>query len=344
MRRAAVAAGAVVGVGVAAGAAVWAAGDEPARAGRTGPPATAPVQRGDLVDTESVDGTLTYAGVRNVWTAASGVVTWTPARGAEIGRGETLVAIDGRPVTLMYGKAPMYRALGQGSAGKDVRALEENLKALGHGDGMTVDGDFTAATADAVRDWQDERNLQVTGTVDPSQVVFQAGAVLVREAKAPEGGRASPGQPVLTVSGTERVVHVDLDADRQDLAEKGAKATVDLPGGTSVEGVIADVGAVAETGGPDAPTTVDVEIAVEYDGRFDEAPVSVELVAERREDVLSVPVEALLALRDGGFGVEVVEGAGSRVVPVAVGAFGGGRVEVAGKGLADGVRVGVPAG
>lgn len=341
-----VAAGAVVGVGVAAGAVVWTAGEEPARAGRTGPSATAPVQRGDLVDTESVDGTITYAGVRDVWTAASGVVTWTPGRGTKIARGETLVAIDGRPVTLMYGKAPMYRALGQGDEGKDVRALEENLKALGHGEWMTVDGDFTAATADAVRAWQDERGLQETGTVDPSQVVFQPGAVLVREAKAPEGGRASPGQPVLTVSGTERVVHVDLDADRQDLAEVGAKVTVDLPGGTSVEGVIADVGAVAESGGSgqDATTTVDVEITVEYDGRFDEAPVSVELVAERREDVLSVPVEALLALRDGGFGVEVVEGAGSRVVPVTVGAFGGGRVEVAGKGLADGVRVGVPAG
>ncbi|GGV07649.1 peptidoglycan-binding protein [Actinomadura cremea] len=338
MRRVVVA-GAVAGVVAAGGAVVWAAGDEPARAGRTAAPATALVERGDLVDTETVDGTLTYADVAAVWTGASGVVTWAPEQGASVGRGETLIGVDGHPVTLMYGDAPMYRTLGQGVKGKDVRWLEENLKALGYGP-MTVDGEFTAATEAAVCAWQDERGLPETGTVDASQVVFRGGAVRVREVKAPEGGRASPGQPVLTVSGTERVVHVDLDADRQDLAKKGAKVAVELPGGTSVEGTVAEVGAVAESGGEQQDTTVDVEVAVEYDGRFDEAPVSVELVSERRADVLSVPVEALLAVR-GGFGVEVVEGARTRVVPVTVGAFGGGRVEVSG--VRAGTRVGVPA-
>ncbi|WP_243708481.1 hypothetical protein [Actinomadura sp. GC306] len=66
------------------------------------------------------------------------------------------------------------------------------------------------------------------------------------------------------------------------------------------------------------------------------------LESERRKGVLSVPVEALLALREGGFGVEVVDGAGRRLVPVDVGAFGGGRVEVAG-GVREGMKVGVPA-
>ncbi|OLT10116.1 hypothetical protein BJF79_05235 [Actinomadura sp. CNU-125] len=310
------------------------------RAGRTAAPATAPVVRGDLVDTETVDGTLTYADVTSVWTGASGVVTWAPEQGAAIGRGETLLRVDGRPVTLMYGTAPMYRKLAQGAEGKDVRMLEENLKALGHGSDMTVDGEFTAATGAAVRDWQDERGLPETGTVDAAQVVFLGGAARVREVKAPEGGRTAQGKPVLSVSGTERMVHVDLDADRQDLARKGAKAAVELPGGTRVEGTIAEVGAVAESHGED--TTVDVEIAVEYDGRFDEAPVRVELAGERRADVLSVPVEALLAV-PGGFGVEVVEGARTRVVPVTAGAFGGGRVEVSGGGLRAGTKVGVPA-
>ncbi|MGI5208405.1 hypothetical protein ACQEU6_43425 [Spirillospora sp. CA-108201] len=141
-------------------------------------------------------------------------------------------------------------------------------------------------------------------------------------------------------------MHVDLDADKQDLAKKGARVSVELPGGASVKGTISEVGSVAETtgSGQDQKTTVGVDISLgsARTGRLDEAPVSVELESERRRGVLSVPVEALLALREGGFGVEVVDGAG-RLVPVETGAFGGGRVEIAGDGLREGMRVGVPA-
>lgn len=149
------------------------------------------------------------------------------------------------------------------------------------------------------------------------------------------------------MAGTRRLVHVDLDADKQDLARKGAKVTVELPGGRTVDGTITKVGGVAEsTGtGQDEKTTIGVDISLGSagTGRLDEAPVSVELESERREDVLSVPVEALLALREGGFGVEVVGGGTRRLVSVRTGAFGGGRVEVAGSGIAAGVKVGVPA-
>ncbi|MFF5263647.1 peptidoglycan-binding protein [Actinomadura viridis] len=310
---------------------------------------TASIVKGDLVDTEKVDGTLTYDGEQSVWAAASGVVTWAPAEGASIGRGKPLVRVQGKPVTLMYGGTPIYRTLKQGvSDGADVRQLESNLKALGYGSDMTVDKEFTGATDAAVREWQDDRGLPETGAVDASQVVFLPHAVRVKEVKAPEGKRVAPGQPVLTVAGTRRVVHVDLDADKQEMAVKGAKVSVELPGGTVVPGRIAAVGAVAKTTGTDQnqKTTVDVTITLEKagEGRLDQAPVTVELESERREDVLAVPVEALLALREGGFGVEVVEGTARRIVPVTTGAFGGGRVEISGTGLAAGMKVGVPSG
>jgi peptidoglycan hydrolase-like protein with peptidoglycan-binding domain len=240
----------------------------------------------------------------------------------------------------------MYRTLRDGESGKDVRQLEENLQALGYG-GMTVDGEFTGATEAAVEEWQDDRGLEVTGVVDAGQVVFLDGAVRVKEVKAPEGKRVAQGQPVLTVAGTKRVVHVDLDADKQDLAREGGEVSVELPGGRTVKGTITAVGSVAEStgSGQDEKTTVDVDISIggAETGRLDEAPVSVELESERREDVLSVPVEALLALREGGFGVEVVEAGGRRLLPVEIGAFGGGRVEVAGNGLRAGMKVEVPA-
>nr|WP_277819965.1 peptidoglycan-binding protein [Actinomadura sp. RB99] len=240
----------------------------------------------------------------------------------------------------------MYRVLKEGDSGKDVRELEENLRALGYG-GMTVDDDFTGATEAAVEEWQDDRGLDRTGTVSPGQVVFLAGAVKVKEVKAPEGKRAVQGQPVLTVAGTRRVVHIDLDADKQDMARVGEKVRVELPGGRTVDGTVAKVGSVAETtgSGQDQKTTVGVDVSLggEGTGRLDEAPVGVELESERRKDVLSVPVEALLALKEGGFGLEVVDGARRRLVPVRTGAFGGGRVEVEGDGVREGVRVGVPA-
>ncbi|WP_307801738.1 peptidoglycan-binding protein [Actinomadura violacea] len=307
---------------------------------------TAVVTRGDLVDTEKVDGKLTYGDEREVWAGTSGVVTWAPEQGATVRRGGTLLEVAGDAVALMYGGVPMYRVLRDGDSGKDVRELEENLRALGYG-GMTVDGEFTGATEAAVERWQDDRGLERTGTVAPGQVVFLKGAVKVKEVRAPEGKRAVQGQPVLTVAGTRRVVHIDLDADKQDMARKGERVRVELPGGTTVKGTVGEVGSVAETtgSGQDQKTTVGVEVSLggKGTGRLDEAPVTVELESERRRNVLSVPVEALLALREGGFGVEVVDGARRRLVPVRTGAYGGGRVEVAGDGVREGATVGVPA-
>ncbi|WP_067801481.1 peptidoglycan-binding protein [Actinomadura formosensis] len=347
MRRVVAAGGAAVVV-AAGGVSVlaWTGDGGEAEAGHAARLATAVVSRGDLVDTEKVDGRLTYDDVREVWTGASGVVTWAPEQGRTVRRGGTLLKVAGRPVTLMYGGSPMYRTLKNGDSGTDVRQLEDNLRALGYG-GMTVDGEFTGATETALREWQDDRGLPETGRVDASQVVFLGGAVRVRDVKAPEGRRVGRGQPVLTVAGTRRVVHVDLDADKQDLAQKGAEVSVELPGGATVKGTITGVGGVAEqTGaGQDRKTTVDVDISIAGagTGRLDEAPVTVEMESERRENVLSVPVEALLALREGGFGVEVVDAAGRRLLPVETGTFGSGRVEISGTGVRAGMKVGVPA-
>ena len=64
---------------------------------------------------------------------------------------------------------------------------------------------------------------------------------------------------------------------------------------------------------------------------------------ERRKNVLTVPVAALLALAEGGYGLQVVEAGAVRHVPVRVGLFAEGRAEVSGAGLADGMTVGMPA-
>jgi multidrug efflux pump subunit AcrA (membrane-fusion protein) len=139
-------------------------------------------------------------------------------------------------------------------------------------------------------------------------------------------------------------VHVDLDASKQQLAEKGAAATIEMPDGKRVQGRITTVGTVAKSSGSgsDKKSTINVDIGIPAQGagRLDQAPVTVDLESARSKSVLSVPVEALLALREGGFGVEVVEGATSRVVAVQTGTFGAGRVEITGTGLREGMKVG----
>ncbi|HEX6467958.1 MAG TPA: peptidoglycan-binding protein [Streptosporangiaceae bacterium] len=349
----AVAAG-VLAVAVGGGAAAYLTRDHggPAAPASTLPSATAPISRGDVVDTESVDGTLTYSDERSVGIGASGTVTWTPAEGAKVTRGKPLLKVDSKPVALMYGSLPLYRPLRQGvDDGADVKQLERNLKALGYGADMTVDDTFTSATAQAVKDWQDDMGLPETGAVDASQVVFEAGPVRVSEVKAAVGTQTGPGRPVLTVTDTARIVHVNLDAGKQNIAKKGATVTVELPNGKQVRGRITDVGTVAKASNTanqdpnDDTYTIDVDIAVSGRGigALDEAPVTVEMESERSKDVLSVPIEALLALREGGFGVEVVEGGTSKIVPVEIGTYGGGRVEISGPGLREGMRVGVAA-
>ncbi|MFI6521770.1 peptidoglycan-binding protein [Spirillospora sp. NPDC050679] len=338
-----IAGGAAVALAAGGGAVLLRDGDGGAAAAPPAP-ATAPVTYGDLVDTKTLDGTLTYAGERHVAVGTSGVVTAMPAPGRTLRQGDALYRVNRRPTVLMYGKVPLYRTLEPGISGPDVAQLERALRDLGHGGGLTVDRRFTAATARAVRDWQDDAGLPETGRIDAGQVVFLPGPMRVAKPGAAVGDTVASGRRALTLTTTARLVHVDLKASDQRLARRGAPVTVELPGGGTVRGRISAVGTVATAPKGDAEPTIDVEITLDGGaGRLDRAPVAVTVESDRRRRVLSVPVEALLALRAGGHGVEVVGPGGRRVVPVRTGAYGGGRVEIAGAGLRAGTRVGVPA-
>ena len=77
--------------------------------------------------------------------------------------------------------------------------------------------------------------------------------------------------------------------------------------------------------------------------RLDQAPVNVNITTERANHVLAVPVNALLALAGGGFGVDVVTGPTSRLVGVSTGLYSNTLVQVSGSGISPGARVEVPA-
>ena len=71
--------------------------------------------------------------------------------------------------------------------------------------------------------------------------------------------------------------------------------------------------------------------------------MTVALPSQTRENVLTVPVNALLALTPTQFGVEIAREDGSfSQIPVETGLFSAGRVEVSGDDLAEGQHVVVP--
>ncbi|MFD4370643.1 peptidoglycan-binding protein [Streptomyces sp. NPDC058486] len=311
------------------------------------PAATEAIVQGDLVSTTSVDGTLGYSKQRKINSGTGGTLTWVAAGGAKVGRDGKLYAVDGTAVRLWFGTEPMYRKLKNGDTGTDVKQVKQNLIALGYGAGLAADDRFTDGTTKGVKRWQKDHGLKQTGEIGPETVAFASGPVRVAGAEASVGDRTGPGQLVLTTTSADRVVQLKVKVSEAALAKPDGRVEIQLPDNTTTSGTIASVGTIAKSGdGPDDKTPR-IDVTVTFDdpekvSGIDQAPATVKLTGQTREGVLSVPVGALLALKDGSFGVQVVDGDQVREVGVTLGMFAQGRVEITGDGLKAGMRVGVP--
>jgi len=310
-----------------------------------------------------------------------GTVTWLPAPGTSVKRGEQLYRVNDQPVPLFYGGIPLFRVLQQRNmTGRDVRVVADNLQALGYHIGyqpsagehvaqtsaptatpapaassrpgaaaathwVTVhrgDGVLTAALQAAVKRWQNDLQLPVTGTIAPGDVAVLTGAVRV-DSQAVEPGDSADG-PLMSVTPTAKVITVLADATQTGTIDQGDRVTVELPDGKKVPGRVATVGTAlkvpdGDQGGPDAVPKLTVTVTVDQPAaiaKLDSADVQVDFVAETHKAVLAAPVGALLALSEGGYAVQV-EGGG--LVAVEIGIFAKGLVEITGDGLVAGTKV-----
>jgi Putative peptidoglycan binding domain len=353
--------GSVAGVVVLAGAALatWVAvtaRPQAVSSAATVPTTTTPVTRGSVTEWVRVPGTYGFdGGYVVVHQGPPGILTASAAPGDTVARGGVLYAVENQSVRLLYGQVPAYRAFASGMTnGPDVRQLERNLVDLGLDPRkeITVDTHFTASTAAAIRRWQEAWGVPAarrTGHLDLGQIAFLPGALRISRLVASVGAAVAPNQPVLGATSTIRVVTAQVSADRQASVDVGDEVMVTLPDAAPIPGKVLRVGRVAnvseqdDPSRPAQPATITVTVGVTLPSGapdLDQAAVLVSIAAGVRENVLLVPVSALLARPGGGYQVRLANG---NYVQVKPGLFDEttGKVEVSGA-LTAGDRVEVP--
>ncbi|WP_051247117.1 peptidoglycan-binding domain-containing protein [Nocardioides halotolerans] len=317
--------------------------EEPAAA-----PVTATVRRTDLTETLTETGQLGYGNALDLPTGLTGTVTWLPDVGGVVENGEPVYRLDADPVLRLDGKVPAWRDLDPGvSSGRDVLQLERALTALGYTRDLDleVDGDWTWVTTIAVERWQRDHGLDDDGELPLGRVVFTDGDVRVATMPVADGTAVQPGTVVLQVSATQRTVTVSVDPTQKRLAPVHKAVELEFPDGTTARGRIREVEHLPATEASDE--TLDVRIEVvgpkakrqEVDQQVDGTSVQVGFAHTVAEDVLAMPVTALVALVAGGYGVEKVADGDTAYVAVTAGAFSETLVEVESPDLAEGDEV-----
>lgn len=309
----------------------------------------AEVTRRDLVQTDTLSGTLGFGAERPFPTNTTGIITALPTEGDVIGFGEVLFEVDNEPVLLLEGALPQFRTFTSNmSDGADVEQLERNLVAFGFTDelDLTVDEDFTAVTRDAVEELQLQLGIEDTGRLDLGRVVFSVTPIRIGQVNVELGQSISPQMNVLNVTESDQRITLDLDAEDQSLLSVGTNVDIELPDRTIVAGRVSAVATTATRsldaqGGDSGDRTIEITIVFvgsAPDDVFDEAPLDVIVTEEVIAGVLTVPVPALVALSGGGHAVELIVEGGTQLIGVELGDFVDDIVEIRGD-LQEGDRV-----
>lgn len=218
---------------------------------------------------------------------------------------------------------------GDPASGTLVLQLEEALADLGFDANNTleVDGVFSPETTQAVLDFQAAVGLGEDGLLNFGEIVFLPGSIRVTSQLAVLGSSVGQGSPIFGISLTDKLVSIHLPADEQDLLDIGDAVIIEMPDFREVPGKVVFVSQTAQAAENDwDPKTFEVRIEFEDPSiakDLDEAPVDVIVVTDSVDDVMAIPVSALLALLEGGYAVEVrISSSRTNLVAVEVGFFG----------------------
>lgn len=274
-------------------------------------------------------GTLTPSVQQDVGFEVSGTVTAVPvAVGQTVTAGQTLATVDTLQLTadLLQAKATLADAqakLADASGTAQVAAAQAQVDVAQSG----VDT-AQAAMADAT-------------LTAPVAGLLTAVNLEVGDAVGGGDGPTTDTEAQLTIVGTD-AWQVDVTVSDADVAlvEVGDQAEVTLDGATEpVFGTISEIGLLStgDTGVAAYPVTV--AITGDQAGLHDGVAAEVELVYERRTDVLTVPSLAITTAEDGTTTVQQTGADGELVdVPVTTGETSGNVTEIV-EGLAEGDEV-----
>ncbi|MFE5946815.1 peptidoglycan-binding protein [Streptomyces sp. NPDC056480] len=195
---------------------------------------TVPVEHRVLTDSVILRGTVTAGQSVPVSPGASGesgraVITRLPVHtGGEVLPGQVVLEVSGRPVFVLQGTLPSYRDIRPGTAGEDVKQLQQALTHLGHRVRADQPGTFGAGTKAALSSFYTAIGYTPLPASPESAAQIQASEdAVVAAQRAFEDAKAAPGDP-----GTQKNVSraaEDLARARKDLATRQGQAGPMLP-------------------------------------------------------------------------------------------------------------------
>ncbi|MEE2884733.1 MAG: peptidoglycan-binding protein, partial [Chloroflexota bacterium] len=272
---------------------------------------------------------------------------------------------------LMYGQTAAWRDFKPGmEPGTDIQQLKENLILLGYANAnQLVTGEhWNDATTTAIKNFQKANGVPITGEIAFGEIVFLPGTVVVDSITSDPAisDNINTGTNLMTLTPIEsidvsiettgqvsinetslQIVKTAIEVSDQDLIYTGSLVEIELPDDRTVSGTVTDIGSVAVVPQGNQAGDPYFEVTIVIDGnnqlhQWTGAPVTVSVTKAIAESVLSTPVVSLLALSEGGYALEVVEMASTRLIPVKLGVYADGWVEVTGPGLKAGDEVVVP--
>ena len=158
---------------------------------------TVQVEQRDLVIDHATVGSLDPVRSWDVTAPGEGLVVEAAEVGTPVVSGSVIAVVDDHPVAVLPGDLPAWRDLDVGDVGPDVDQLESALVGGGFdpGGSVTVDDEYTSATAAMVEAWQESIGAAPTGAVGRRDVVYVTEEMRIETVHAAPGATVAAGEP-----------------------------------------------------------------------------------------------------------------------------------------------------
>jgi hypothetical protein len=246
---------------------------------------------------------------------------------------------------------------GKGSVIDASEALAIDIAQKAYDDALKEYNEGIDKSAELEQAKKELNDLELTAkseTFSPTNAYASETAIIVGAHISDKGSITSSNAQLYNISTTGLEVVFSIDAADQDIVNIGDFVDVELPNGETIVTTISFIDQVVTQS--QSGDFVEVILSISNPDElniFDEAPVDVFITTEVSKDILYVPVNALLALAEGGYALEIYDGSSgddlsniksgqdTTYVGVEIGVFTDGYVEVKGN-ISEGQLVIVP--